>query len=105
MSSCHTEPGTHAALNAKANEPEAAANLLAGQASELDRLRLQALEWEPAGGARLQRIKPRAGCRALDAGCGVLGWLRALSEWAGPSGCVVGTDIDAAMLAKAHHWV
>ena len=32
--------------------------------------------------------------RALDVGCGALGWLRILSEWVGPSGQVVGADID-----------
>jgi SAM-dependent methyltransferase len=41
------------------------------------------------------------GARALDVGCGVLGWLRVLSEWVGPDGKVTGTDIDRAMLAAA----
>src|SRR5215216_200396 len=63
--------------------------LLADQPSELERLQLQARVWEPSGG------------RVLDVGCGAIGWLRLLSEWVGPDGEVVGTDIDDAMLAAA----
>jgi SAM-dependent methyltransferase len=76
--------------------------LLAGQASELERLQLQARVWEPVGRSLLQRI-PAAGSsgRALDVGCGAMGWLRILSEWAGEKGAVVGTDVDDRMLAAA----
>jgi SAM-dependent methyltransferase len=79
--------------------------LLAGQASELERLQLQSLVWEPAGRTVLARIPRQAGARALDCGCGVLGWLRVLSEWVGPSGAVVGADIDDNMLAGARAFV
>lgn len=76
--------------------------LMAGQPSELDRLQLQSRVWEPAGRELLARIPaPGAGCRALDLGCGVMGWLRLLSEWAGPDGWVVGADIEEKMLANA----
>lgn len=75
--------------------------LLAGQASELDRLQLQSRVWEPSGRLILQEIGDGKGLRALDVGCGVLGWLRVLSAWVGPEGEVVGTDIDDAMLAAA----
>jgi len=34
-----------------------------------------------------------------------MGWLRLLSEWVGPDGEVVGTDIDDAMLAEAKQFV
>jgi SAM-dependent methyltransferase len=76
--------------------------LLAGQASELERLRLQSRVWEPAGRSLLERIR-RSGSRprALDVGCGAMGWLRILSEWIGPDGSVVGTDIDDRMLEAA----
>ena len=37
----------------------------------------------------------------MDIGCGVLGWLRLLSEWVGPDGEVVETDIDESILAAA----
>jgi len=79
--------------------------LLAGQASELDRLRLQSRVWEPAGRRLLDEIGEGRGARALDVGCGVRGWLRLLSEWVGPDGEVVGTDIDDAMLSAAEQFV
>jgi SAM-dependent methyltransferase len=75
--------------------------LLAGQASELERLQLQSRVWEPSGRRLLEQIDDGRGARALDVGCGVLGWLRLLSEWVGPDGEVTGTDIDEGMLAAA----
>ena len=79
--------------------------LLAGQASELERLQYQSLVWEPAGRRILGEIGAGRGGRAVDIGCGVLGWLRLLSEWVGPDGQVVGTDADEAMLAAAEQFV
>jgi len=79
--------------------------LLAGQVSELDRLRLQSRVWEPSGRHLLEEIGEGSGGRVVDIGCGVMGWLRVLSEWVGPDGTVVGTDFDDAMLAKAHQFV
>src|SRR6266511_2721255 len=73
--------------------------LLAGQASELERLQLQSRVWEPSGRGLLEEIGEGRGARALDVGCGVLGWLRILSEWVGPDGEVTGTDVDKAMLS------
>jgi SAM-dependent methyltransferase len=78
--------------------------LLAGQASELERLQLQSRVWEPCGQRLLQEIGNGLGSQALDVGCGVLGWLRVLSEWVGPEGEVTGTDIDEAMLASAERF-
>jgi SAM-dependent methyltransferase len=82
-----------------------AAYLLAGQASELERLQLQSRVWEPSGRRLLEEIGDGRGARALDVGCGVLGWLRVLSEWVGPEGEVTGTDIDEGMLAAADRFV
>jgi SAM-dependent methyltransferase len=79
--------------------------LLAGQASELERLQLQSRIWEPSGGRLLEEIGDGRGSRALDVGCGVLGWLRLLSEWVGPDGEVTGTDMDEAMLGAANRFV
>ena len=79
--------------------------LLAGQVSELERLQLQSRVWEPSGRRLLDEIGNGRGARAVDIGCGVLGWLRLLSEWVGPEGEVVGTDIDEAMLAAAGQFV
>ena len=75
--------------------------LLAEQPSELDRLRLQSLVWEPAGRDLLSKIDGGSGGRALDVGCGALGWLRILSEWVGPDGRIVGGDVDESLLNAA----
>ena len=79
--------------------------LLAGQSSELERLQVQSRVWEPSGRGLLAEIGDGRGARALDVGCGVLGWLRVLSEWVGPDGEVTGTDIDDAMLVAADRFV
>ena len=75
--------------------------LLANQASELERLQLQSRVWEPAARALLADLPRVPRCRAIDIGCGVMGWLRVLSEWVGPDGRVVGTDVDEKMLERA----
>ena len=75
--------------------------LLADQPSELQRLQLQSRVWEPAGRHLLSRLGRGSGARVLDVGCGALGWLRILSEWVGPSGEVVGADIDESLLDAA----
>jgi SAM-dependent methyltransferase len=75
--------------------------LLGGQPSELARLQLQSLVWEPAGRQLLSSLDSGSGARVVDLGCGALGWLRILSEWVGPSGRVVGTDIDRRLLDAA----
>ncbi|MGH3339177.1 MAG: class I SAM-dependent methyltransferase [Propionibacteriaceae bacterium] len=79
--------------------------LLADQPSELERLQLQSRIWEPAGRQLLSKLGDRSGGRALDVGCGALGWLRILSEWTGPSGQVVGTDIDERLLEAARSFL
>ena len=79
--------------------------LLADQPSELERLQLQSRVWEPAGRQLLSKLDGRSGVRALDVGCGALGWLRILSEWAGPSGQVVGADIDESLLDAARSFL
>ena len=75
--------------------------LLANQPSELERLRLQSLVWEPTGRQLLSKLGGGSGGRALDVGCGAMGWLRILSEWVGASGRVVGGDVDESMLNAA----
>jgi SAM-dependent methyltransferase len=90
---------------AKTTDHAHAEYLLAGQASELERLQVQSRVWEPSGRRLLAEIGGGRGARALDVGCGVLGWLRVLSEWVEPDGEVTGTDIDEAMLAAADRFV
>jgi SAM-dependent methyltransferase len=79
--------------------------LLANQPSELQRLQLQSRVWEPTGRQLLSKIGSGSGKRVLDVGCGALGWLRILSEWVGPSGQVVGTDIDESLLEAARSFL
>jgi SAM-dependent methyltransferase len=79
--------------------------LLADQRSELERLQLQSHVWEPTGRQLLSKIGSGSGGRALDVGCGAMGWLRILSEWVGRSGQVVGTDIDERLLDAARSFL
>lgn len=80
--------------------------LLAGQESELERLRLQSRVWEPAGRHLLDEIGvDGTGAHVLDVGCGAMSWLRLLSNWVGPDGQVVGTDIDDEMLTASDAFV
>ena len=79
--------------------------LLAGQASELERLQLQSRVWQTSGGRLLAEIGDGRVGRAVEIGCGVMGWLGLLSEWVGQDGEVVGTDIDDAMLSAAEQFV
>lgn len=79
--------------------------LLEDQPSELERLQLQSRVWEPAGRRLLNQIGNGEGKRVIDVGCGAMGWLRLLSEWVGPDGQVVGTDIDDSMLQAARTFV
>jgi SAM-dependent methyltransferase len=79
--------------------------LLANQPSELERLRLQSRVWESTGRQLLSKVDGGSGGRALDVGCGAMGWLRILSEWVGPSGQVVGADIDESLLSAARSFL
>jgi ubiquinone/menaquinone biosynthesis C-methylase UbiE len=56
-------------------------------------MHMQAQLWEPAGEQLLDELGDGTGFRAVDLGCGPLGWLRILSRWVGPEGEVVGTEI------------
>ena len=75
--------------------------LLAGGAAELERLRLQARVWEPEAEAMLDRIGVAPDAHCIDLGCGAKGILGPLSRRVGPSGRVVGVDVDAKQLAGA----
>jgi SAM-dependent methyltransferase len=79
--------------------------LLANQPSELERLQVQSRVWEPSGRQLLSKLGDGSGRRALDVGCGAMGWLRILSEWVGSSGQVVGTDVDESLLGAARSFL
>lgn len=78
------------------------AYVLAGQRSELERLRLQSQVWELSGKHLLNAIGDGRDLHAVDVGCGAMCWLGLLSDWVGPGGHVVGTDTDDALLSAAN---
>jgi SAM-dependent methyltransferase len=76
-------------------------DLLRSQRTELGRLRLESEVWEAAGRSLLEALPAGDRPQAVDVGCGAVGWLPLLDEWAGPEGRVIGTDTDDAVLASA----
>jgi trans-aconitate methyltransferase len=79
--------------------------LLAGSASELERLRLQARVREPEAEAILDQIGIQTGWSCIDLGCGAMGILDPLSRRVGASGRVIGVDNDQKQLAAARAYV
>ena len=68
-------------------------------------MHMQAVQWEPAGQQVLAELGDGTGLRAVDLGCGPLGWLRLLSAWVGPTGDVVGTELTDETAQAARHTV
>lgn len=64
-------------------------------------MHMQAQQWEPAGQELLDELGDGDGLRAVDLGCGPLGWLRLLSRWVGPGGEVLGTEVTEATAQQA----
>jgi SAM-dependent methyltransferase len=75
--------------------------LLRSHAAETRRLHIQAEVWESAGRGLLALLPAPPQARALDVGCGAMGWLPLLDEWVAPAGRVIGSDVDDRMLAAA----
>jgi SAM-dependent methyltransferase len=79
---------------------------LGHSAGEYERVRAQALAWEPASTALLDRLGVRPGASCLDAGSGPGEVMRLLADRVGPSGRVLGLDVDreqsAIALARLH---
>lgn len=73
-------------------------------ADEVRRLDMQAALFRADAAAMLERIDVRPGWRALDLCCGIGGITDLLSAKVGPTGAVVGADVDAAKLAYAREW-
>jgi ubiquinone/menaquinone biosynthesis C-methylase UbiE len=69
--------------------------LLGRTPEEYERLRWQARIWEPATAELLDRAGLAPGARCLDVGCGPGETTRLLAERTGPSGRVLGVDVDA----------
>jgi SAM-dependent methyltransferase len=74
---------------------------LGRSAFETKRLRSQSDELEPQSVALLDRVDLPVGGSAIDLGCGPAGVLELLIERVGPSGRVVGLDVDPAHVALA----
>lgn len=61
---------------------------------EYERLRWQARMWEPDTAALLDRAALRPGGICLDVGCGPGETMRLMAERVGPTGLVLGMDVD-----------
>jgi SAM-dependent methyltransferase len=72
--------------------------------AEQERLQRQAQELAPDANRLFDRVGIRPGFRAVEIGCGPLGCLEILSQRVGPTGSVVGVEInaDAVALARKH---
>ena len=68
---------------------------------EYERLRAQARVWEAATGRLLDRVGLAQGARCLDAGCGPGETMRLMAQRVGPTGHVLGVDVDAGLGAQA----
>jgi ubiquinone/menaquinone biosynthesis C-methylase UbiE len=68
--------------------------LLENSSVELERLRLQAQVWEPDTERMLDEIGIKAGSNCVDLGCGAMGILGPLSRRVGPTGHVLGIELD-----------
>lgn len=71
------------------------------RSGEIERLRVQSLAMAPDAAILLDRIGVAAGWHCLDIGCGPGGITDLLSERVGPSGRVVGLDMNEAFLDHA----
>ena len=68
---------------------------------EFERVRAQARLWSADTARLLDRLGVGPGDRCLDAGCGPGETMRLMAERAGPSGEVVGIDLDPAISSRA----
>ena len=71
------------------------------RAGEIERLRIQGAAMAPDCRVMLERIGVASGWRCLDIGCGPRGITDLMSERVGPTGSVVGLDMDEQFLAHA----
>ena len=69
--------------------------------AEYERLRAQSRVWEQATGRLLDHVELARGARCLDAGSGPGETMRHLAQRVGPSGEVVGIDLDTVLGAQA----
>jgi ubiquinone/menaquinone biosynthesis C-methylase UbiE len=79
--------------------------LLSRAPNEVDRLQSWSRSWEPETEAMLDRIQIQPGWHCLDLACGPLGIINSLSRRVGPTGKVVGADINPLMLTAVRNFV
>ena len=79
--------------------------VLGVSAQERERLLQQAGDLAPEARWLLERLAIRPGWRAIDVGCGPLGILDLLSARVGPTGAVVGLDLEPRFVALARELV
>lgn len=79
--------------------------LLAGCATEVERLRIQALTWELDVETMLDEIGIDRGWTCIDVGCGSMGIIGSLARRVGPFGKVYALDWDPLMLDAAREYV
>jgi len=70
---------------------------LAREPHEYERLRAQARVWEAATGRVLDEVDLAPGMSCLDTGCGPGETMRLMAERVGPTGRVLGIDVDASL--------
>jgi len=88
-------PGGNGRTGISATDINNANARMTQMASELDCLRQQAADWEPATIQVLDDIGLQAGMRCLDVGSGVGAVLRLMAERVGPTGQAVGLDSNS----------
>jgi len=82
--------------------PHAPAGYALGrEPAEYRRLRTQARALEPATARLLDHLGLAPGARCLDAGCGAGDTMRLMAQRVGPTGAVLGVDLDARLGADA----
>jgi ubiquinone/menaquinone biosynthesis C-methylase UbiE len=77
---------------------------LAASPAEIKRLRVQAESLAGEAAIMLDRIGVTQGTRCLDLGCGAGGITDLLSARVGPTGRVIGMDVEDFSLAAARNW-
>jgi SAM-dependent methyltransferase len=84
--------------------PSASEYLLAGSSGEAERLRIQALAWEPQVEIMLTEMGVEPGWRCIDVGCGSQGIIGPLARRVGRGGSVVAFDRDPVLLMAARQY-
>jgi SAM-dependent methyltransferase len=88
-------------MHATKTEPRHDDYALGRTPAEYERLRAQARAWEPATGRLLDQVGLATGASCLDAGCGPGETMRLMAQRVGPSGRVLGIDVDQPLGAAA----